>query len=288
MGGYFQDQWKATPQLTVNLGLRYDRTFRPPYGRPEDNNMEVGDMNFANGTYVLQVMPKACEATGAPPCNPTPGGALPDHVVVDPRGKIYQDWTDNWQPRVGLAYRLTEKTALRAGFGIYFESWAALTQSSQNYSGTWPTVGQQIANNLNNPRPGAETPTTKATNPFPSGLFPEPTPFNQVQWFQDPNLKNAYSMQWNFGIQHQLITRPYHGQLCRFRQQAPGHRRLLQRRPYAWARRFSSALSVSVHRPDLLRPGLGAQQLQFSPVDDRQTLFQWPVLYGVVHLLEVH
>jgi hypothetical protein len=203
-GAYFQDQWKVSPKLTLNLGLRYDITFRPPYGRPEDKNLQVGDMNFSNGTYVLQVTPQPCAATGAPPCNPYPGGQLPDHVVVDPRGKIYHNWTDNWQPRLGAAYRLTEKTALRAGFGIFFESWAALTQSAQNYSGTWPTVGQQIANNLNNPKPGAETPNTKVTNPFPSGLFPEPTPFNQVQWFMDPNDRNAYSMQWNFGIQHQV------------------------------------------------------------------------------------
>jgi len=33
MGFYFQDSWKATPRLTVNLGLRYDRTFIPPYGK---------------------------------------------------------------------------------------------------------------------------------------------------------------------------------------------------------------------------------------------------------------
>ena len=203
-GFYFQDQWKVSPRLTLNLGLRYDITFRPPYGRPEDKNLQVGDMDFSNGTYVLQVAPQPCSTTGVQPCNPYPGGQLPPHVVVDPRGKIYHDWTDNWQPRLGVAYRLTDKTALRAGFGIFFESWAALTQSAQNYSGTWPTVGQQIANNLNNPQTGAVTPTIKVTNPFPSGLFPEPTPFNQVQWFMDPNDKNAYSMQWNFGIQHQV------------------------------------------------------------------------------------
>ena len=35
MGFYVQDSWKATSRLTVNLGLRYDRTFIPPYGREE-------------------------------------------------------------------------------------------------------------------------------------------------------------------------------------------------------------------------------------------------------------
>jgi hypothetical protein len=37
-----------------------------------------------------------------------------------------------------------------------------------------------------------------------SGLFPAPTPFNLVQWFMDPYAQNPYSMQWNFGIQHQF------------------------------------------------------------------------------------
>jgi outer membrane receptor protein involved in Fe transport len=203
-GGYFQDQWKATPKLTVNLGLRYDRTWRPPYGRPEDNNLEVGSLDLNRGVYLLQVKSPSCEDRKTQPCIPTPGGVLPEHVEVDPRGKIYHDWTDNWQPRVGLAYRAGPNTAIRAGFGIFFESWAAITQSGQNYSGTWPTVAQQLANNLNNPQGSQATPSIKATNPFPAGLFPEPTPFNQVQWFMDPLSKNAYSMQWNFGVQHQV------------------------------------------------------------------------------------
>ena len=36
--------------------------------------------------------------------------------------------------------------------------------------------------------------------------FPDPTPFNQFNWFVDPNMKDAYSLQWNFGVQHQLDT----------------------------------------------------------------------------------
>jgi hypothetical protein len=52
------------------------------------------------------------------------------------------------------------------------------------------------------------TPTVTAQDPFTGGggLFPAPTPFNQVQWFYDPHIKNPYSMQWNFGVQRQLNT----------------------------------------------------------------------------------
>ena len=81
-------------------------------------------------------------------------------------------------------------------------------------------IGQQLANNLNKPTAASPLPTVKGQDPFAptgppptgercycnaeSGLFPAPTPFNQVQWFMDPYAKNPYSMQWNFGVQHQL------------------------------------------------------------------------------------
>src|SRR5262249_14973369 len=68
-------------------------------------------------------------------------------------------------------------------------------------------TGQQLLSNLNYPTPTSATPTVKATNPLANAgnaLWPTPTPFTTVQWFYDPNQKDPYSMQWNFGIQHQL------------------------------------------------------------------------------------
>lgn len=209
MGFYFQDSWKATPKLTVNLGLRYDRTFIPPYGREDtvgqNGGIEAGSINFNDGTYVVQKLPPSCAERGHAPCIPG-NGTLPEHVVVSPTGKIYHDTTTNWGPRIGLAYRLTQTTAVRAGFGIFYDNWAAVTQTSQNYEGTWPDIGQQLANNLNVPTAGQPTPTVRGQNPFAAGggLFPAPTPFEQVQWYMDPYAKNPYSMQWNFGVATQL------------------------------------------------------------------------------------
>ncbi len=84
---------------------------------------------------------------------------------------------------------------------------AAVTQMAQNIEGSWPDVGQLIAQNLYSPSSGTLTPTITAQDPFVGvggGLFPAATPFSQVQWFYDPNIKNPYSMQWNFGIQREL------------------------------------------------------------------------------------
>jgi hypothetical protein len=208
MGLYFQDSWKATSRLTVNAGLRYDRTFQPPYGTNatigQNGGIETGEDNFNNGTYVIQKLPPPCSVRGHAPCIPG-DGTLPAHVVVSPNGKIYHDTTTNFGPRLGLAYRATDTMAVRAGFGIFYDNWAAVTQTAQNYEGDWPDTGQQLANNLNLPVPGKATPQVKGENPFAtSGFFPAPTPFNQVQWMMDPYAKNPYSMQWNFGVAKQL------------------------------------------------------------------------------------
>jgi len=210
MSLFIQDSWKATPKLAFNFGLRYDRTFIPPYGTNatigQQGGIETGDFDFSNGTYVLQKLPPPCSVRGFAPCIPG-NGTLPAHVVVDPRGKIAHDTLTNFGPRVGFAYRLENRTVLRGGAGIVYDNWAAVSQMAQNIEGAWPDIGQLIANNLNQPSATSPTPTISAQDPFAgggSGLFPAPTPFNQVLWFYDPHIKNPYSMQWNFGVQREL------------------------------------------------------------------------------------
>lgn len=213
MDFFLQDSWKATSRLTVNAGLRYDYSFLPPYGTNDtigqQGGIETGDMNFANGTYVLQKVPPTCAVRGFAPCIPDASGQLPAHVVVDPRGKIAHNFTGNWGPRLGLSYRLGDKTVVHAGFGIVYDNWAAVSQMAQNIEGAWPDIGQLINNGQNQPTSASATPTVTVQNPFGSaggGLFPAATPFNQVQWFYDPNIKNAYSEQWNVGVQRQLTS----------------------------------------------------------------------------------
>jgi hypothetical protein len=228
MSWYLQDSWKATPKLTINAGLRYDLTLIPPYGTNatigQQGGIETGDVNFSNGTYIVQKLPPPCSTRGFAPCIPNimldasgnavacdpttqtclPPGTLPPHVVVDPRTKIAHNSSKNFGPRLGLAYRLGDKTVVRAAFGIVYDNWAAVTQMSQNIEGAWPDIGQQIANNLNGP---TGPPTITAQNPFAtSGFFPAPTPFNQVAWFYDPHIKNPYSQQWNFGVERQVSS----------------------------------------------------------------------------------
>ena len=206
-GFYAMDQWKVTNKLSVNFGLRYDLTLIPIYGDNKNANNFVGDMDFRNGTYILARSAPSCAQTNAAPC--IPGGTLPAHVLVTPLGgtAIYHTDYNDIQPRVGVAYELLPKTVLRAGYGRFFDNWAAITQTAQNYEGTWPSLDQLGASNLNPVTAGA--PTRTAEDPFGLGSgspITTPTPFNQSTWFADPYLKRPYADQWNFGVQQQVTS----------------------------------------------------------------------------------
>ncbi len=205
LSAFAQDTWRATNKLTLNLGLRYDLTLITQYGKNSkigtNGGPETGDMDFNNGTYILLKLPPACSVRGFAPCIPG-DGALPANVVVSPDEKILHNDYANIGPRVGFAYQINDKTVANGAFGIVYDNFAVVTQMSENTAGNWPTVGQQIANNLNVPSSASAVPTVTAQNPFgTSTFFPAPTPFNQVSWFYDPKYKNDYSDQWNFGVQ---------------------------------------------------------------------------------------
>lgn len=208
MGFYFQDSWKVTGKLTLNLGLRYDRTFTPSAGTEELNNNKIGDMDYQRGIYILQAIAPPCSQVGKYPCIPAPAGApagwLPPNVTVSPNGKILQDTTKNFQPRLGMAYRMGPKTVLRAAGGMFFDNFSGITQTARNPIGTWPSLGFQSASNLNYPTPTQVMPSVAAVNPLPSASLPLADPFVQTAYFFDPNWKNAYSIQWNFGFQREF------------------------------------------------------------------------------------
>ena len=207
-GAFFTDSWRVTNKLTVNFGLRYDLTLMPIYGSLKDGNGFTGDLNFNNGTFVLSHLPPVCAQTNpVPPCipfglgpggnNPQPGQSyLPANVVVTPHanGAIFQNDLTDFQPRVGFAYELSHTTVLRAAYGRFYDNWAAVTQSAQNYEGSWPDTGQLGGSNP----ASAEAPT--GTGPAIAG----PSPFTGFNWYADPHMQRPYADQFNFGVQHQL------------------------------------------------------------------------------------
>jgi hypothetical protein len=208
-GFYFQDQWKPTDKLSVNLGLRYDITLIPIYGNDRDNTDTTSDVDFSNGTDILQKMSPACN----PPSVVAPcivGGTLPAHVVITPHSNhaIFSNYYDNWQPRVGIAYRWRPNLVVHGSYGRFFDNWAADVQTAQNTSGDWPQLGQLLVQNLNH----NIVPNVSALDPFASAYsaeLPSPSPFTSpgfVEWYMNPNEKNPYSDQWTLGIEQQLGT----------------------------------------------------------------------------------
>jgi hypothetical protein len=212
-GIYVEDQFKATPKLTINLGFRNDMVWTPIYGTGKGGNFYTGNANPVTGKYQLNALPPACSATQGAPCIPngiytassTPGtGQLPANAYVSPSLRVVKNSLADWAPRLGLAYRLNDKTVIRAAYSRFYDEWADITQLSQNFGGNWPAVNTIQNNGLN-----AAIPTVTAADPlqFGSGgtiVYPI-NDFSQVsQWMVDPNFQTPVFDQWNAGIQREL------------------------------------------------------------------------------------
>ncbi len=197
---YGQDQWKVNDRLTLNLGLRYDLTNWPTEGIASNHSNVTGNLDLNTGTYVLQIPAPACSATQGAPC--IPGGTLPDHVTVSKSGKLIGNTYDNIQPRLGLAYRIGEKTVFRAAFGRYYDNWAAVVRNGSSFTQSWPNVAFLAGNNLNSPFV-----TVTANDPLQIGngpLLPAPTPFIQSNGFINPHMPTPLANQYNVGFQRQF------------------------------------------------------------------------------------
>jgi hypothetical protein len=208
---YVQDSWKMTPKLTLNYGLRYDRSVIPAYGTDASiglqGSIETGDFDFSDGNYIVQKLPPLCSVRGHAPC--LPSATLPANVVVASGEKIMHGSKMNFGPRFGFADRVNNGLAIRGGFGITWDNWSALIQMPQNYQGSWPDTGTLQINSTNEPTPNGIY--TSAQDPFAQngGNLPAATPFtsSNVNYMVSPYWKNPYSEQFNFGFEQQIPGR---------------------------------------------------------------------------------
>ena len=108
-GAYINDDWKVTPKLTLNLGIRYEYV-TAPYGTHDLQS------NFIVGPNKL-VFPE--QRYSAHFTHPGVTRGEISRFGVDPRGLV-KGFTNNWAPRAGLAYQIGPKTVFRAGAGIFY------------------------------------------------------------------------------------------------------------------------------------------------------------------------
>ena len=189
LGWYVQDDWKVTPNLTLNLGLRWET----------DTPMtDTGDrMNSFSGDVIN-------------PVSGTPGIVRFAGVDGWPSSGYEADW-NNFGPRFGFAWRPggSDKWVVRGGFGVFYE---------HPFGGGVPNVaslGFEKAADLSSPDNGV-TPAFYLRNGI-QGLELKPsvrnssfgavaagrTPTTNVTFFER-NRPSGYAQQFSLGIQRQL------------------------------------------------------------------------------------
>jgi hypothetical protein len=182
---YASDTWQASKKLTVAIGLRWE--IYPP-GLPAFPG-QFSNFIPSNNTLVV----------GGVGGNPNNGG-LQNH------------W-NYLAPRLGLAYRLTEKTVLRAGIGVSYTPFEDNTYITNNY----PTKGNigavQGASAYTSPTYNGSLLSFESGLPSPS---PQPIPANGIysvaalgfngstEDYFPTNYKNPHVIAWNFSVQQTL------------------------------------------------------------------------------------
>ena len=144
--GHVQDDWRVNSKLTLNLGLMYQ------FGsRPYDSTDRLGNLwvrrDEGTGEYFATLM----WATENPELAP-PDGRMPAPLSAFERGRaanqagwgralVGSDYND-FAPRAGIAYKLNDKTVIRTGFGVFYNS--TFVQELQDLRKFWPFTVQQV------------------------------------------------------------------------------------------------------------------------------------------------
>jgi hypothetical protein len=143
--GYINDDWKITRDLTLNLGLRYE--FEQAWRESKDRLARDLDLNSPipefQGTNAPRMPAEVSQFYNGPWIF---NGAF-QFADSSHRGQ-WNSGSGTWSPRVGLAYRLNDKTSLRAAYGRYVTPWITGTTdfnnitsySFSNYTGAPPMV----------------------------------------------------------------------------------------------------------------------------------------------------
>jgi hypothetical protein len=216
-GLFIQDTWRANDNLTVNFGLRYEfengiRESKDRWLTEFDPTAQLAITQLAQAAYARSPIPQVLVSEFR---------VLGGSVYAGAPGASGLSWKGEsmWMPRVSGAYKLGERTVVKGGYGLYFDTmnagdYAAFNQfgysssttnvSSTDFGRTWL---------LGEPFNGI----SPLTNPFPvrlgGGRFEEPigdslgvdsilgSSFNR----EDPNRKHPRVQRWRAGVQREVL-----------------------------------------------------------------------------------
>ncbi len=174
-GFFIVDNWQASKKLTLNLGLRY----------------ELPTVPYTVNGYATILNP---QQTALIPSNPPQAG----FKFINPNHK-------DVAPRIGLAYRITEKTVFRAGYGIYYNpnQTNTFTFLANNPPFSTVTTFNSVVSTTSLLNLGQ---VVSLTNPTPSSLAHKAALSNVSIITPNPNLPTEYMNQWSADLERTVWT----------------------------------------------------------------------------------
>jgi hypothetical protein len=177
IAGYLEDDWKAMPKLTLNLGVRYE------YDEPwiEENN-KTGNIDLTTGQVIY--------------AGKVPAGAPAGSGICGNRG-CYQPNYHQIMPRLGFAYQATDRFVVRGGYGAtsFFEG----NSSNQRLTSITPFI-QAVNATVVTPTAGSPGDPRTAEEGFGGGSIQYGGTFNVYP----QNIQPAYIQEWNLTAEYAL------------------------------------------------------------------------------------
>lgn len=206
LAGFVQDSWKAWPNVTINVGLRYEYIGLPVdlYGRNGAFDPRYYIAPVAGGSTSVGFV----QAGNAR--NPVPGIAKVRSTLTDGVDKL------NFAPRLGIAVQMTPRMVMRAGYGVFYDRLSnqlGLLESlsvpnyiradGKNSSGG-PTAQINASASLANPFPtlplASQFPILPVAYSATASNAPTPLSINDI----DPQIHTPYYQQYGLNIQTQF------------------------------------------------------------------------------------